>query len=77
MVLKSLTNIACILTALVSFNVNAAVINTLNGVEYEWLELTATAGQSRDQVDAQLGSGGLYEGYQYASRALVEALLLS
>ena len=78
MVLKSLTNIACILTALVSFNVNAAVINTLNGVDYEWLELTATAGQSRTQVEAQLidVNSSLY-GYQYASRSLIEALFLS
>jgi len=32
-------------------NINASVMNTLNGTSYEWLELTATAGQSRVQVD--------------------------
>jgi hypothetical protein len=63
-----------------STSVNASVLNTLNGVDYEWLELTATAGLSRDQVEVQIGAatvGDALYGYEYASRALVEELLLS
>lgn len=63
-----------------SFNVNAVVVNTLNGVNYEWLELTVTEGMSRNSVEAQIASAApsdtLY-GYEYASRSLVESLLLS
>ena len=59
-------------------NANAVVVNTLNGVDYEWLELTATQGMSRDQVEAQLAdvNSALY-GYEYASRALIQSLFLS
>ena len=63
-----------------SVSVNASVFNTLNGVDYEWLELTATQGLSRDQVEAQIAvatPGDTLYGYEYASRALVEDLLLS
>ena len=68
----------CACLAAVSINANAVVVNTLNGVDYEWLELTATAGMSRLAVEAQLSdaTSALY-GYEYASRALVEDLLLS
>ena len=68
-----------IITALVlSTNVNAVIINTLNDVNYEWLELTETSGLSRNQVESMLtdSSSNLY-GYQYASRSLIEDLLLS
>ena len=62
----------------VSLKVNAVVLNTLNGTDYEWLELSATTGMSRDQVEAQLvdASSDLF-GYQYASRQLVQDLLTS
>jgi hypothetical protein len=33
-----------------SLSANAVVQNTLNGIDYEWLELTETQGLSRDQV---------------------------
>ena len=63
-----------------SFNANAVVVNTLNGVNYEWLELTVTEGMSRNSVEAQIATAApsdtLY-GYEYASRSLVESLLLS
>lgn len=34
----------CTCLTLLSFNANASVLRTLNSVDYEWLELTATAG---------------------------------
>ncbi|MDH5571851.1 MAG: VPLPA-CTERM sorting domain-containing protein [Gammaproteobacteria bacterium] len=68
-------------TALVLFtNANASVINTIDGVEYEWLELTAMQGLSRNQVEAQIAVAGVNDelyGYEYASRSLVESLFLS
>lgn len=59
-------------------NANAVVINTLNGTEYEWLELSTTTDMSRNQVETELNNTNstLY-GYQYASRSLMEDLLLS
>jgi len=72
-------SIAIAVTTLVlATSVNASVFNTLNGINYEWLELTATQGLSRDQVNLRLSDPDdeLY-GYEYASRALVEDLLLS
>jgi hypothetical protein len=76
MKLFKLLHIAVVL--LVSNNANAVVVNTLNGVEYEWLELTQTVGMSREQVEAQITdpTSSLY-GYEYASRSLMEDLLLS
>jgi hypothetical protein len=61
-----------------SINANAVVINTLDGVDYEWLELTETQGLSRNQVEAELldMNSDLY-GYKYASRAQVGSLLIS
>lgn len=78
MVFKSIIGATCTCLTALSFNAHAVVINTLNGVDYEWLELTETAGMSRDYVEAQLSdvNSTLY-GYQYASRALVESLILS
>ena len=65
-------------TLVLSTSVNAVVINTLNGVDYEWLELTVTEGLSRSDVEAQLAdpNSSLF-GYEYASRSLLEDLLLS
>ena len=76
--IKSIIGATCTCLAAVSFNVNAVVVNTLNGINYEWLDFTATAGMSRLDVEAQLMdvNSPLY-GYEYASRALVEDLLLS
>ena len=73
--------LASIAAALVlSSSVNASTLNTLNGVDYEWLELTATVGMSRDQVEAGIlaaAEGDALYGYEYASRQLVGDLLLS
>ncbi len=78
MVFKSIIGAICACLTVVSINVNAVVLNTLNGVDYEWLELTATTGMSRNQVEAELNdvNSALY-GYEYASKSLVEELLLS
>lgn len=69
---------AAIIFATLSLNANAVVINTLDGVNYQWLELEATQGMSRAQVEAELldVNSDLY-GYEYASRAQTESLLLS
>lgn len=76
-----LYKLAPVTAALVlSVSVNASVVNTLNGVDYEWLELTATAGMSRAQVEAGIASassGDVLYGYEYASRVLVKDLLHS
>ena len=78
MVFKSIALAATSL--LLSTSVNASVFNTLNGVDYEWLELTATAGMSRVQVEAGIATASLGDvlyGYEYASLQLVEDLFLS
>ena len=74
-------SISLAISALVlSTSVNASIFNTLNGVDYEWLELTATAGMSRDQVEAGIltaTEGDTLYGYEYASRQMVEDLFQS
>lgn len=76
MVFKSIMLAA--VSLIFSGSVSAAVYNTLNGVNYEWLELTATQGLSRDAVSQRLSDpGDVLYGYEYASRALVRDLLLS
>jgi len=41
----------------------------------EWLDLSQTQGLSFDQVSAQLGAGGLYAGYRYATSLEAQGLL--
>lgn len=61
-----------------SLSANAVVTNTLNGVSYEWIELSVTLGMSRDDVELRLQNpDDILYGYEYASRGLVEDLLLS
>ncbi len=63
---------------LLSTNAGAVVNNTINGVDYQWLELTETAGQSRNQVELMLANPNSFlYGYEYASRSLIEDLFLS
>ena len=78
MAFKSIIGAACTCLLVTSINANAAIINTLSGVDYEWLELTETAGMSRLDVETELmnPSSSLY-GYEYASRELVHDLFLS
>lgn len=67
-------------TLVLSTSVNASVIHTLNGIEYEWLEFSESQGLSRLQVEANIAAanpGDALYGYEYASRQLTEDLLLS
>jgi len=41
----------------------------------DWLDVTATIGQSYDEVSAQLGRGGKYEGWKYATSAQLKQLV--
>ena len=68
----------CASLTIASISANATVLNTLNGVNYEWLELSATQLLSRNTVEARIidPTDDLF-GYEYASRSLVEDLLLS
>jgi len=51
-----------------------AVFN-VSGIEnIEWLELTVTAGKSRLEVESMLTTGGVLDGWRYASRSEVETL---
>lgn len=61
-----------------SLSANAVVTKAYNGVNYEWLDLSVTAGLSRNEVEARLANSAdpLY-GYTYADRSQVEDLLLS
>ena len=44
---------------------NTAVLDTSTNLE--WLKLSATTGQTPDQIFAQTAPGGLLEGYRYAT----------
>lgn len=61
-----------------SLSANAVIVNTIGGVDYQWLELSHTQGLSRNAVEARLldSNDELY-GYQYASREQVEQLFFS
>ena len=64
-------------TLVFTHSTSAAIVDngtytTVDGID--WLDLTATAGMSYNEVNAQLGVGGSYEGWTYASRAQVEGL---
>ena len=76
-----LLKLASTLIALaLSASANASIINTFYGVEYEWLELSATQGLSRSEVESRIASatpGDQLYGYQYASRELVHELFHS
>jgi hypothetical protein len=41
----------------------------------EWLDLSASNGQSFKQVSAQFGAGGTFDGYRYATQAEVQNLM--
>jgi len=61
-----------------SVSANASVINNLNGIDYEWMEMSETLGLSRLQVEAQLSDpNSVLFGYEYASRGLVRDLFYS
>lgn len=76
--MKTLKVISITLLLNLSFNANAIVVNTLNGITYEWYEVNNTVNLSRDTVESMLldPNSDIY-GYQYASRSLIEDLFLS
>ena len=78
MVVKSIIGAVCACISVASISVNAVVINTLNGIEYEWLEFSETISLSRNQVELRMTNpNDVLYGYEYASRSLTEALFLS
>ena len=78
MTLKYFTTCIYVCLSIISFNANSAIVNTLNGENYKWLEFSETIGMNRDEIEQKLAdSNDVLYGYEYASRALVEDLLLS
>ena len=76
--IKSILGVTCLALSAVSFNANASVVKTLNGVDYAWLKLTATIGMSRADVELRLAdSNDALFGYQYANAEQIEALFTS
>ncbi len=58
-----------------SFGADSVTRDTDTGLE--WLDLTQSTGLSVNQVQAELGAGGLYEGFTYATRSDVETLFFT
>jgi hypothetical protein len=54
------------------FGPDTLVVDTSTGLE--WLAPSVTLGQSYNAVAAQLGSGGTYAGWQFASTSQIESL---
>ena len=50
-----------------SFGSNTLVVDSVTGLR--WLNIGLTRGQSYNDVSAQLGAGGTFQGYRYASAA--------
>lgn len=71
-----------LVTSLLIHSLNAwstpIILSNVPGIEQlEWMPLNSSLGFSRDQVEAQLSSGGLFDGWHYANRTEVAALLQS
>lgn len=72
--MKSWKIASVIIVLALSTSVNAVTVFNVQGIEnLDWLELTATANHSRDQVEELIGDGTL-EGWRYATRTEVETL---
>ncbi|MEO0425190.1 MAG: hypothetical protein AAF184_22835 [Pseudomonadota bacterium] len=54
------------------FGTDTITLDTDTGLS--WLDWSVTLGQSFDEVTAQLGPGGTYEGFRFATNAEVETL---
>ena len=53
----------------------ASTVFNVSGIEnIQWLELTETANMSRNTVESELVSGGLFDGWRYATRTETETL---
>jgi hypothetical protein len=86
MAIKSIISAVCTCLLIVTFKANAATISvdwkvtgdnlitsdTATGLN--WLDLTETSGKSRDDVVTQLGTGGVYDGWRYATSSEVVTL---
>jgi len=61
-----------------TINAEASFLHSVGGVDYEWMEFSATVDQSRRDVEAQFSdtNSAMY-GYRYASRTETQALLES
>jgi hypothetical protein len=55
------------------FGTGAITFDTVNGVR--WLDLAHTLHMSYNQVEAQLGSSGTFDGFRYATRTEFEQLI--
>lgn len=76
--LRGVITVCTVVGLSMCISANASIINTINGNDYEWLELTATAGISRVDVEIALADNtSVLYGYRYATRVETEALLLS
>ena len=65
-----------------SLTANAVIIDLGNitrdtDTGLDWLDVTETRGLSYNQVTAQFGAGGDYEGFRYATAAELDQLLLN
>ncbi len=56
-----------------SFGADTVTRDTDTGLD--WLDVTVTRGLSYDEVTAQLGQGGAYEGFRYATTIELDALI--
>ena len=66
---------AAILSLDSSFGSDTITRDTDTGLD--WLDVTVTRGLSYNQVTAELGAGGTYEGYRYATMAELDALIVN
>ena len=86
--IKSIIDASCACLAVISINVNAALVMPTEDdwkvagdglITYdantglEWLDLTATTNQSYNDISAKLGMGEEFEGWRYATRGEVSA----
>jgi len=71
----SLSANAALLSIDSSFGADSVTRDTATGLD--WLDVTQTRGLSYDQVNAQMVSGGLYEGWRYATVAELDQLIVN
>ena len=57
--------------------VNDAALTYDTATGLEWLDITVTAGFSYNEVSAELGTGGTYEGFEFASKQQVVDLFFA
>jgi len=72
LILSTSVNSAIVSTDWQNAGDNLITLDTVSGLE--WLDLTETSSMSYDDVTAQLGVGGAYEGFRYATDTEVISL---